>query len=213
MNATEFAEENHQAKVLLIGESHDDPNVEMVLAIVKTFEDRGHNLAFYFEHFPGQDNLHKQLSSGDITPETFIKTPATYPGASGPITQTPEDYWGHPEQSGKLVTLMTFAQQRFIQIKGHDLIQTDFSSDGFRDWLSRRDLRMVDCMLVDCRKSRFGMAVGFVGRMHVAPQAKLLRESLAPDTVVTLTPDAAIAPGQIFQNMYGHARDYLFRSQ
>jgi hypothetical protein len=210
MTPQQFAEENGRAKAILIGESHADANAAMVLNIVTAFENRGHNLSFYFEHFPGQVGLHEQLSRGQITPDAFMATPVDYPGANGTVRQTPEQYWGHPEQRAKLIALMVFAQERFIQVKGHDLVQRDFSPKGYQDWQRRRDMWMVHYMMSDLKLPRSGTGVAFIGQQHVRPQAFLLRQYLAtPGAVVTLSPDLAIPAGQILRG--GDTHDYTFR--
>ena len=213
MSLQQFAQENAQVKVILIGESHNNAtDADAVLSIVKIFEDRGHNLTFYFEHFPGQVDQHEALSKGQISPKEFMKTPLVYPGKNGDVRQSPEEYWGHPEESAKLERLMQFAQDRFIVIKGHDLVQKDFSSKGLNDWLGRRDVWMVNYMMSDIRQTRFGTAVGFVGRAHVKPQAHLLRQYLDPETVITLCPDTdgSAASGTIVKSGSGARRDYTF---
>lgn len=211
MNATQFAEECPRARVILIGESHTDNRVETVLDIVKTFEDRGHNLGFYFEHFPGQPAIHTVLFEEKIAPGQFLDREQNYFENNKWVKSTPMKIWGHNEQRQKLITLMTFAQQRSITMKGHDLVQDDFSEDGYHEWQDGRNSWMVKYILNDIGKSKSWTAVGFVGKLHLEPQAKLLRETLHPGTVVTLCPDEDISDGNIEKVENSLLPDYRFK--
>ncbi|APR77462.1 Hypothetical protein A7982_02809 [Minicystis rosea] len=217
MNLQQFAQTCVLAKVMLFGESHDDPSdARSVLQIVNIFELRGHALSFYFEHFPGEEMNAAlgMVSSGRLTPQDFLQTLKfdllTFQGEK---RLTPEEYWEHPAESQKLIALMRYAQQHYIPLAGHDVYQTDFSREGTRDWNAQRDTAMVAKMVQDRGGARSGLQVGFLGKLHVLPQAAMLRGQYfrRAGEVITLIPMPRDAGGlAIVPNPEGGADDYLF---
>ena len=187
LTLSDFVGTHRNARVVLIGESHDDPgDCDAVLAIVDEFIKQGRRPKFFMEHFPGlalEELIDQAISSPDSTAAitdliTTQKVPFPGPGGTE-VKQTPEQYWGHPAQTQKLVNILSFAGKRGIKVKGHDLLQEDFSPKGYQHWQSHRDGRMVKHIVhFDRTAPENEIAFAFVGKMHLAPQRRDLRAYL-----------------------------------